>query len=52
MENVINALNDALGFAYDNILSILMMVLLIAAGFVDIPKPHKMSRFLRLLFCV
>ena len=32
MENVINALNDALGFTYDNILSILMMVLLIAAG--------------------
>lgn len=32
MENVINALNNALSFAYDNILSILMMVLLIAAG--------------------
>ena len=32
MENVINALNGALSFAYDNILSILMMVLLIAAG--------------------
>ena len=32
MENVINALNNALGFTYDNILSILMMVLLIAAG--------------------
>ena len=32
MENVINALNDALGFTYDNILSILMMVLLIVAG--------------------
>ncbi len=32
MENIINALNDALSFTYDNILSILMMVLLIAAG--------------------
>ena len=32
MENFINALNSALGFAYDNILSIAMMVLLIAAG--------------------
>lgn len=32
MENVINALNNALSFTYDNILSILMMVLLIAAG--------------------
>ncbi len=32
MENVINALNSALGFAYDNILSIAMMILLIAAG--------------------
>ncbi len=32
MENVINVLNDALGFIYDNILSILMMILLIAAG--------------------
>lgn len=32
MGNFINALNSALGFAYDNILSIAMMVLLIAAG--------------------
>lgn len=32
MEKVINALNNALGFAYDNILSIAMMFLLIAAG--------------------
>ena len=32
MENFINALNNALSFTYDNILSILMMVLLIAAG--------------------
>lgn len=32
MENIINALNDALSFTYDNILSILMMALLIAAG--------------------
>ena len=32
MEKVINAVNGALGFAYDNILSIAMMVLLIAAG--------------------
>ena len=32
MENLMNALNNALGFAYDNILSIAMMVLLIAAG--------------------
>lgn len=32
MEQVINALNGALSFAYDNILSIAMMILLIAAG--------------------
>jgi len=32
MEAVLNAINGALGFAYDNILSIAMMVLLIAAG--------------------
>lgn len=32
MEKVINALNYALSFAYDNILSIAMMILLIAAG--------------------
>lgn len=32
MEKVIGALNNALGFAYDNILSIAMMVLLISAG--------------------
>lgn len=32
MEKVINVLNEALSFAYDNILSIAMMVLLIAAG--------------------
>ena len=32
MENIINALNDVLSFTYDNILSILMMILLIAAG--------------------
>lgn len=32
MENVLNALNGALGFAYDNILSIAMMILLISAG--------------------
>ena len=32
MENIITVLNNALSFAYDNILSILMMVLLIAAG--------------------
>ena len=32
MEKVINAVNGALGLAYDNILSIAMMVLLIAAG--------------------
>jgi AGCS family alanine or glycine:cation symporter len=32
MENIINALNSALSFTYDNILSILMMVLLISAG--------------------
>ena len=32
MEKVINGINDALTFAYDNILSIAMMVLLIAAG--------------------
>ena len=32
MEQVINALNNALGFLYDNILSIAMMILLIAAG--------------------
>ena len=32
MENAINALNSALSFAYDNILSIAMMILLIAAG--------------------
>ena len=32
MGNIINVLNNALSFAYDNILSILMMVLLIAAG--------------------
>ncbi len=32
MEKVIDALNQALGFAYDNVLSIAMMFLLIAAG--------------------
>ena len=32
METFINIINDALGFTYDNILSISMMVLLIAAG--------------------
>lgn len=32
MENIINALNSALSFTYDNILSILMMVLLISVG--------------------
>ena len=32
MEQVINALNNTLSFAYDNILSIAMMILLIAAG--------------------
>lgn len=32
MEKVITALNNMLGFAYDNILSIAMMILLIAAG--------------------
>jgi len=32
MGNVINALNNALSFTYDNILSIAMMILLIAAG--------------------
>lgn len=32
MEKVISALNNALSFAYDNILSIAMMVLLIAVG--------------------
>ena len=32
MENIINAVNNVLSFTYDNILSILMMVLLIAAG--------------------
>ena len=32
MENVINAVNGALSFAYDNILSIAMMILLISAG--------------------
>jgi len=32
MENVINAINSALSFAYNNILSIAMMVLLIAVG--------------------
>lgn len=32
MGDIINALNETLSFAYDNILSILMMVLLIAAG--------------------
>ena len=32
MEQVITALNNALGFLYDNILSIAMMILLIAAG--------------------
>ena len=32
MENIINALNSALSFAYDNILSVTMMVLLILAG--------------------
>ena len=32
MEQVINALNGALSFAYDNILSIAMMILLIATG--------------------
>ena len=30
MEQVINALNGALSFAYDNILSIAMMILLIS----------------------
>ncbi len=33
MENVLNTLNNALSFMYDNILSIAMMILLIAAGF-------------------
>ncbi len=32
MEKIIEAINKALGFAYDNILSIAMMVLLIAVG--------------------
>lgn len=32
MENIINAINNALSFLYDNILSIAMMILLIAAG--------------------
>ena len=32
MESVINAINSTLSFAYDNILSIAMMILLIAAG--------------------
>ena len=32
MENVINAVNGALSFTYDNILSIAMMILLISAG--------------------
>ena len=32
MEAVFDAINGALGFAYDNILSIAMMVFLIAAG--------------------
>ena len=32
MESIINALNLALGFVYDNILSIAMMIFLIAAG--------------------
>ena len=32
MNHLINTLNDVLGFAYDNILSIAMMILLIAAG--------------------
>lgn len=32
MEKIISVINDALGFTYDNILSISMMVLLIAAG--------------------
>lgn len=32
MEQVINALNNTLSFAYDNILSIAMMILLIATG--------------------
>lgn len=32
MENIINALNNALSFTYDNILSIVMMILLISAG--------------------
>ena len=32
MENIINAINNVLSFTYDNILSILMMVLLISAG--------------------
>ncbi len=32
MGNIINVINSALSFAYDNVLSILMMVLLIAAG--------------------
>ena len=32
MDAVLNALNQALGFVYDNILSIAMMVLLILAG--------------------
>ena len=32
MEKIINALNDTLSFAYDNILSIAMMILLVATG--------------------
>lgn len=32
MQNIVNAFNSALSFAYDNILSIAMMILLIAAG--------------------
>ena len=32
MENIINAINNALSFLYDNILSIAMLILLIAAG--------------------
>ena len=32
MAAIMEALNDALGFVYDNILSIAMMVMLIAVG--------------------
>ena len=32
MDAILNAINSALGFVYDNILSIAMMLLLIAVG--------------------